>query len=145
MKLSTRSRYALEGMLYLAAFGQDRPVPVKEVAEGTCISMAYLEQIFFMLKKSGITSTVRGSHGGCVPAKPLNEITAGMIVRAIDGAISPVICVENPEQCDNRPSTCSTRPLWMKITKAITETLDNITLEDLKNGFLKEREAQQQP
>lgn len=33
----------------------------------------------------------------------------------------------------------------MKITKAITETLDNITLEDLKNGFLKEREAQQQP
>lgn len=144
LKLSTRSRYALEGMLYIAVYGNDRPVPVKEIAEKTGISMAYLEQIFFLLKKSGITSTIRGSHGGFVPAKSPQEITAGMIVRAIDGAISPVSCVENPQQCtSDRLAVCPTRPLWIEVTNAISNTLDGMTLEDLRSGFLAESEAPQ--
>lgn len=144
MKLSTRSRYALEGMLYLAVYGQGKPLPVKEIADGTEISVAYLEQIFFLLKNAGITSTMRGSHGGCIPAKSLTDITAGMIVRAIDGAISPVDCVENPDKCaTNRIDTCITRPVWVKVTKAIAGTLDSITLEELRTGFLREKEAQE--
>ena len=145
MKLSTRSRYALEGMLYIAAYGQDRPVPIKEIAEKTGISMAYLEQIFFLLKKAGITSTIRGSRGGFVAAKPLQEITAGMIVRAIDVAISPVSCVEDPQQCaTKRLAVCPTRPLWIEVTNAISSTLDSMTMEDLRSGFLAESEAQKE-
>lgn len=70
MKLSTRSRYALEGMLYLAAFGQDRPVPVKEVAEGTCISMAYLEQIFYAEKVRNYVYGARQPRRLCTRKTP---------------------------------------------------------------------------
>ncbi|ARP49963.1 MULTISPECIES: RrF2 family transcriptional regulator [Caproicibacterium] len=143
MKLSTRSRYALEGMLYLAAFGQGGPVPVKEISEATGISTAYLEQIFFLLKKAGLVVTIRGSRGGFLPAKPLSDITAGMVVRAIDGAICPVRCVADPSLCaSNRIAVCATRPLWIRVANAISDTLDGMTLESLKNGFLAEREVQ---
>lgn len=143
LKLSTRSRYALEGMLYLAVYGEGRPVPVKEISRETGISTAYLEQIFFLLKKAGLTATVRGSHGGFVPARPLQEITAGMIVRTIDGEISPVNCVSNPEECaPDRMADCPTRPLWVKAAEAISGTLDALTLKDLRCGFLKESEAE---
>ncbi|MCH3972344.1 MAG: Rrf2 family transcriptional regulator [Oscillospiraceae bacterium] len=142
MKLSTRSRYALEGMLYLAAYGNGRPVPIKEISKKTDISTAYLEQIFFLLKKAGLVVTLRGSRGGFLPAKPLNKITAGMIVRSIDGAIAPVRCVDDPTQCaGNRLAVCVTRPLWIRISNAISTTLDSLTLESLKNGFLSEEEA----
>lgn len=47
MKLSTKGRYALEGLFYMAIATPDRAVSIKEIATGTGISAAYLEQIFF--------------------------------------------------------------------------------------------------
>lgn len=64
MKLSTKSRYALEGLFYMAAAAPDRAVSVKEIAVETGISAAYLEQIYFKLKQSGFIRTVRGGTRG---------------------------------------------------------------------------------
>ena len=50
MKLSTKSRYALEGLFYMAIATLDRAASIKEIAAETQISPAYLEQIFFKLK-----------------------------------------------------------------------------------------------
>ena len=82
MKLSTKGRYALEGLFYMAIATPDRAVSIKEIATGTGISAAYLEQIFFKLKQSGIIRTVRGARGGFIFNQPLSEISVGQIIRA---------------------------------------------------------------
>ena len=82
MKLSTKSRYALEGLFYMAIATLDRAASIKEIAAETQISPAYLEQIFFKLKQFGIIRTVRGARGGFLFEKPLSEITVGQIIRA---------------------------------------------------------------
>ena len=52
MKLSTKSRYALEGLVYIAIYSPNEAIRIKQIAEDTGITVAYLEQIFFLLKKA---------------------------------------------------------------------------------------------
>ena len=53
MKLSTKSRYALEALLYMALYSGGRPMRIAEIAAGTGISEGYLEQIFFCRPSAG--------------------------------------------------------------------------------------------
>ena len=57
MKLSTKSRYALEGLVYIAIYSPNEAIRIKQIAEDTGITVAYLEQIFFLLKKAGLLLT----------------------------------------------------------------------------------------
>ncbi|MCY1712777.1 RrF2 family transcriptional regulator [Caproiciproducens galactitolivorans] len=142
MKLSTKSRYALEGMLYIAVYGKDKLLSIKEIAAGTTVSPAYMEQIFFTLKKAGLVSTVRGAKGGFALGCPENEITVGTILRAIDGNLVPVPCAASLSACKSKVrSNCVSRNVWIRISQAISDTADKQTLEMLKNQFIQEGEG----
>ena len=75
MKLSTKSRYALEGLVYIAIYSPNEAIRIKQIAEDTGITVAYLEQIFFLLKKAGLLLTVRGAKGGFLLAQSPKDIT----------------------------------------------------------------------
>jgi Rrf2 family protein len=140
MKLSTKSRNALEGMLYIAVYGENRLVNTREIAAKLKISPTYMEQIFYSLKKSGLVTTVRGSKGGFALGLDDEKITVGMIIRAIDGSMVPVKCVKNIASCKSQVrSNCLSRNVWVKITHAILEVADKLTLKDLKDKYLAER------
>lgn len=139
MKLSTKSRYALEGLLYMAVNGTDRPMCVKETAAGISVSAAYMEQIFFKLKKAGLLLPVRGAKGGFVFGQPENEITVGSIICAIDGSLVPVNCVKSLSACTSKArSSCVSRGVWIRISSAISDTADHLTLKMLKDRFIAE-------
>lgn len=139
MRLSTKSRYALEGLLYLAVYAPDDAVTTKQAAQGTQISVSYLEQIFFLLKKAGLLKTVRGAKGGFLLALEPQEITVGMVVRAIEGSFVPVACVEDISVCKSRiRDVCVSRKLWVQVSSAIENVVDRLTLEELADRFAKE-------
>ena len=52
------------------------------------------------------------------------------VVRLLEGNITPVDCVIDPEIC-NRSGQCITRDLWGEIKKAIDDTLKSVTLQDM--------------
>ena len=137
MKLSTKSRYALEAMLYLAASSPGQPASIRQVSEGTGISDSYLEQIFFRLRKAGLLAAVRGAGGGFYPARELSEITAGEIVRTMEDGATPVLCVDDPSQCKSRlTACCKTRSLWVRISEEIYQRLDDESLSGLRDRYL---------
>ena len=138
MKLSTKSRYALEGLFYMAIATLDRAASIKEIAAETQISPAYLEQIFFKLKQFGIIRTVRGARGGFLFEKPLSEITVGQIIRAVEGSLVPVKCVESLSAC-----TSKVRQVWVDLSDAIARVADSLTLEQLRNEWLAEQRGGQ--
>ena len=74
MKLSTKSRYALEGLVYIVIYSPNEAIRIKQIAEDTGITVAYLEQIFFLLKKAGLLLTVRGAKGGFLLAQSPKDI-----------------------------------------------------------------------
>ena len=97
-------------------------------------------RIFFLLKKAGLLLTVRGAKGGFLLAQSPKDITVGMVLRAIEHDLAPVKCVHDLESCTSKVrSSCVNRQIWVRLTNAIEDTVDNMTLEDLKVKYLKRK------
>ena len=131
MKISTKGRYALRMALDLAEYQKDSYISLKEIAERQGISKKYLEQIVPLLSKSGLLRTNRGNRGGYMLAKPADVLTVGEILRATEGNLAPVSCLEYPENTCTRAQECVVLPIWEGLHRVITDYLDNITLKDI--------------
>ncbi|QGT98701.1 Iron-sulfur cluster regulator IscR [Candidatus Syntrophocurvum alkaliphilum] len=133
MKFSTRSRYGLRFMVDLAVnYDYFKPVPLNEIAERQELSEGYLEQLVTIMRKEGLIRSIRGAKGGYMLAKSPEEITAGDVIRCLEGPLKTTDCVmeDCPEPC-GRAEICVTRTLWENIRKATASILDNTTLKDL--------------
>lgn len=136
MKISTKGRYALRLMLDLAVHNTGEYIPLKEIAARQEISTKYLEQIIPALSKAGYVQSTRGSQGGYALAQHPSYYTAGMIVRLLEGDMSPVSCIANGDTINcNRAAECVTVDIWQSVKKAVDNILDNVTLEDLTQRY----------
>lgn len=123
MKISTKGRYGLTVMIELAKRYCDKPISLKSIANAQNLSEHYLEQIISLLRNAGLVKSIRGAYGGYILTKEPNEISAGEVITALEGSLSPI---ENIE--DENPAQ---RELWTRVQKAINDVLDHTTLEDL--------------
>ncbi|MBO8155976.1 MAG: Rrf2 family transcriptional regulator [Bacillaceae bacterium] len=123
MKISTKGRYGLTIMIALAKKHHQVPVSLKTIATENNLSENYLEQLIAPLRNAGLVKSVRGAHGGYLLAKEPDEISAGDVIRVLEGPISPVEALEDEEPAK--------KELWMRIRDAVKEVLDTTTLEDL--------------
>ena len=71
MLISSKGRYALRLMIYIAALGDaEGKIALREVADREHISQKYLEQLVRPLMKAGLLKSVRGKGGGYALARP---------------------------------------------------------------------------
>jgi len=131
MKVSTKGRYALRMMIDIAEHSAGEWVPIKDISERQGISVKYLEQIVTSLTKTGLLRSGRGAGGGYMLAKTPDQYTAGEILRAIEGKLVPVACLEDDvNQCERR-SFCKTLDFWTGLYAAINNYVDSVKLRDL--------------
>lgn len=64
MKLSTRSKYGLRAICYLAENEDKGYISVSEISTNLNLSENYLEQLIRLLKKENIVKSARGPKGG---------------------------------------------------------------------------------
>ena len=131
MKISTKGRYGLRLMVDLAVHYEQGLVPLKEIAVRQEISEKYLEQIIPILNKSGFLLASRGFQGGYRLAKTPDKYTVGDILRATEGSLSPVACLDNEPVLCQRADICTTLSVWKGLKKVIDDYVDGITLQDL--------------
>lgn len=129
MKLSTRSRYGMRALLYIAERSAEGPISLSAIAEEEGISLHYLEQLMRKLRLSGLVSSVRGAKGGYTLSRSAEEISVGDILRSLEGSLHLTDCLVD-EVCD-RGEDCPTRQLWNKINEGMTEIVDNTMLADI--------------
>ncbi len=136
MLVSTKGRYALRLMMEVASKSDNRPVSIKEVSKTQDLPAKYLEQLVRPLTKAKILKSVRGQHGGYILARPASEISVGEIIRASEGDVAPVYCLEtNAETCPRR-AFCTTLSFWEGLDNVINDYLDSYTLERLRSADL---------
>lgn len=131
MKISTRGRYALRIMLDLAANDSGGYISLKDIAARQGITVKYLEQIMIALRKAGYLKSSRGSGGGYRLARPASDYTVGDILRATEGNLSPINCLEDDMNMCPRSMACPTLRFWAGLDRVIGEYVDSVTLEDL--------------
>jgi len=93
VKLTTKSEYALVGLIYIARRDRDDFVKAEEICGKYGISKKYLEQILFPLKRAGYIRARRGAAGGYKLAMPADRISVAEVIRLMDGALAPTVAV----------------------------------------------------
>jgi Rrf2 family protein len=115
--VSTKGRYALRVIIDLAEQGTKDYIPLKDIAERQDISKKYLEIIAKDLVKGGIIEGASGKKGGYRLKKPADKISAGEIIKLMEGSIAPVACLaDGAEKCP-RQNVCKTLGMWDELYK----------------------------
>jgi len=128
MRISTKGRHAVMAMVDLARQGNEKPIPLAEVAMRQKISLSYLEQLVAKLKKHGLVKSMRGPGGGYLLGQPAEAITVHQIVVAVDTAAQR----EHPVfEGDNLTARQMTDQLWLKMGGEIEKFLKSVSLADV--------------
>jgi Rrf2 family protein len=145
MKITTNGRYSLRAMLDLALHENGQPVQRAEIAGRQAISAEFIAQLFRQLNKAGLVESVMGPGGGYRLGRPAETITVGDIIRAVEGPVAAVFCV-NPAAGKSCPriGACAAQQVWRELSQVIEKFLDSMTLERLQ-GMARELEAQGNP
>ena len=85
MRISAKGRYGLAAMIeltWLSANG--KLIPVATLSDHLGISKIYLEQIFSLLKRGKLVTSVKGAQGGYRLARDASEISVYDILSALE-------------------------------------------------------------
>ena len=129
--ISTKGRYALRLMIDVAMYQDKGYVSLKDSSTREQISIKYLEQVASLLTRSNMLVSFRGNNGGYMLSRNPKDYTIGEILRASEGSLAPVACLECQENFCNKKDTCSTIEFWKGFNDTINNYVNNVTLEDL--------------
>jgi len=129
MQISTKSRYGLRAMVYLAK--NKKICCAKEIAHKEKIPISYLEKIMAKLKKAGLINVKKGAGGGYFLSLPPSKIKIGQIIKALEEKMDLVFCLGISKKKCPMQKNCETKIVWEKVQGAIISTLNSLTLFDL--------------
>ena len=140
MLVSQKCQYGLRALFELAKRAGGGPAKVAEIAEAQAIPVRFLEVILGELKHGGFVESRRGKDGGYLLARSPDELTAGEVIRFIEGTIEPVECLSNESRC-RLGGACVFMPMWQKAGDALAEVYDKTSFRDL---LIEERRMSQE-
>ena len=128
MFITTKGRYALRVLLYLADRYGIETVPLKKIAKDEEISLKYLEHIMSALVQQDLVKSTKGSKGGYSLTQPPSHYSLGQILRALENDLYLVPCLDEKLNPCKRVDRCATVEVWKLIQDTIDELIDNLTL-----------------
>ncbi|CAB1239988.1 Rrf2 family transcriptional regulator [Ruminococcaceae bacterium BL-6] len=85
MRISAKGRYALAAMISMAeTYSNGEYITVISISEKLGISKIYLEQVFSLLKRGGLVTSIKGAQGGYQLARMPRQITALEVLSAVE-------------------------------------------------------------
>ncbi len=136
MKISTRGRYAVMAMADIAQqmqVGEHGPFALSEISVRQEISLAYLEQIFGDLRRTGLVESRRGAHGGYVLVDTPEKTRIGDVIVAVDEPVDVTRC-QASGGCLSNHTRCLTHDLWDRLGQHIHTFLNSVSLADVVSG-----------
>jgi Rrf2 family protein len=129
LRFTKRADYGLMAIHYIAVHEHGGAVSAKRIAEEFGIPPELLAKILQRLARERLIVSQNGPKGGYVLASRPSEVTIGQVVRALEGPINIVSCLEDAD-CPQM-ERCNLRRPVQKIQAAITQLLDTMSLAEL--------------
>ena len=131
MMITAKGRYALRMMLDIALQSEEVCVSLRDVSSRQDISVKYLEQIAAQLTKAGLLRSVRGAQGGYLMAKRPHACSAGEVLRAVEGNLTPAGGPTREEIAHENGAACAAAAFWEGFDRAVNAYVDGVTLQDM--------------
>ena len=136
LRFTKRADYGLMAIHYIAINDGFGAVSAKRIAEEFAIPPELMAKILQRLAKQGLVVSTNGPKGGYALARRPTEITVGQVIRALEGPINIVSCLEDSE-CPQMEKCNLRRPVH-KIQAAISQVLDTMSLTELTSADVPE-------
>ncbi|MDR9433098.1 MAG: Rrf2 family transcriptional regulator [Spiribacter sp.] len=120
IRLSAKSRYAVSALMHLAIHNAAGAVPMSEVSVCQGISMSYIDQIFWKLRRAGLVHGTPGPGGGYRLGRAAEKISIGEVIELMEGGANG----------PRRVTSALDERLWSNLSARITAFLHDITLAD---------------
>ncbi len=132
MNLSKKCQYTLRAVLELGKRQGEGPVSASEIAAKQAIPLRFLELILRELRQAGYVESRRGTDGGYLATFTPEKLSAGEIIRFVDGTLDPTGCLagKGADACALH-GRCAFMPLWGRVKQAVTDILDDASIADL--------------
>jgi len=132
LRFTKRADYGLMAIHYIALNDGFGAMSAKRIAEEFAIPPELMAKILQRLAKQGLIVSTNGPKGGYALGRRPTEITVGQVIRALEGPINIVSCLED-DDCPQM-ERCNLRRPVHKIQAAISQVLDTMSLAELTSA-----------
>ena len=142
MRLSKRTEYGLRAVVQLARLEPRTYVQSRDLSSGQeKLPNKFLEAVLLALRRGGFLESKVGSGGGYRLSRHPRDISIGELIRRLEGRLT---VKEEAPPADQSPGQIAFRLLNEKLTTALDEVLDAMTLEQLMEHVAKASNQQQE-
>ena len=140
MRISAKGRYALAAVVNMAQrYDEGEFIPAISISENLGISKIYLEQVFTLLKKSGIVVSTKGAQGGYKLTQTPSQITVLDVLVAVE-----VSLFEQTQETVSKKAPEIEKALRLAafdiLEESMRETLEAIPVSHLVNEAKKHKD-----
>lgn len=135
MRISTKGRYGLEAIFYLALKQNEIEfLSIKEIADATEISENYLEQLFIPLKRAKLVKGRRGAQGGYRFHQKPSDVTVATVLEVLEGDLSPVVLTKTIDP-NKKVFDETIQVVWQALSNAVYFKINTYTIQDLIDQY----------
>lgn len=143
MRISAKGRYALAATTNMAqCHNKNEYITLISISDKLGISKIYLEQVFSLLKRGGIVSSIKGSQGGYQLTRVPMQITVFDILSSVETSLfektEETITGKAPEI-----ETAMRLSVYNPLDSLMKSSLQKITLYDLVSETEKHKTDQE--
>jgi len=131
LRLTKQADYAVVLLTQMATEEEGLSHSARDLAQQVHLPLPIVSKILKILTREGLTLSHRGVHGGYALARPAHEISVTDVISAIDGPIAMTECTNHSDPSCGIEDGCVSRSHWILINRAICETLNGISLEEM--------------
>jgi Rrf2 family protein len=130
LTLNKRAEYGVRLVMYLADQASDQRMTAAHLAEECQIPAGNVPTIMSLLSRAGVLDCSPGRAGGCMLARPPEEISALEIVEALEGPMEIAHCLLDSRRCHGKDPECAVHHAWSEGRDAAIAALARLSLAD---------------
>lgn len=131
LTLTKRGEYGIRLVILLARQDPEVRMTAAQLAEECGIPAGNVPTIVSMLSRAGILLCSPGRYGGCVLARPAEEIFALEIIEVLEGSLEIPHCLLDSRRCHDKDPECAVHHAWNTGRDAAISALATTSLADV--------------